>query len=269
MNIEDHVMFTARHGKWEVGEKLVVMHDENIARFLARISNTVNDKIGEYLIDIMNVPALISLAEDIATKDLKEVFKTLKSPGLSRKAGALVFEKDKKAKKLVVDVAKAFLIRETLSRTDLRVNYPEEPIKELQVVLPFREEHINFTAKHVKEGEKWIVVKRIMIDEKVQMADIARILASINETATLKIAHYADINTKGIKEYFKGITKKTKGDALGIAVEKLLHFDPGSYALEGFEEYARVYALRILLENLGMKLDIPAKSLEKYMEKKG
>lgn len=268
MRIEDHVMFTAKHGKWEVGEKLVVMHDENIARFLARVSNTVNDKIGEYFVEIMNVPALLTLAEDIATKDLKEVFKTLKSPGLSRKVGNLVFEKDKKAKKLVVDAAKAFLIRETLAKTPLRVSYPEEPIKELQVMLPFRDEHINFTAKHVRDHEKWIVVKRLMIDEKVQMADVARILASINETATLKIAHYAGIDTEGIGEYFKGITKKTKGDALGIAVEKLLHFNPGSYAPKGFEEYARVYALRILLEKLGMKLDVPAKSLEKYMEKK-
>ena len=265
MRIEDHVMFTAKHGKWEVGEKHLVMDDRHVAHFLARVSNTVNGKIGEYLGSVMNVPGIISLAEEIAEKDdPKEVFKALKSPGTSRKLGKLVFETDKKAKKLVVDVAKAFLVRETLVRGKFKMDYPEEPISELMVVFPYQSEHINFTAKY----GKWIVVKRLMIDDKTPMADIARILASINETATSKIAAYAGIDVKGIGNYFKGISKKTKGDELGIAVEKYLHFKGENYAPEEFAEHARVYALRILLEKLGLNLDIPAKSLEKYLEKK-
>lgn len=269
MKIEDHVMFTARHGKWEVGEKLIVMEDAKIAHFLARVANTVNAKIGEYLIDVVNVPAIISLAEDTAGKgDVKEAFKALKSPGTSRKLGSLVMETDKKLKKLLVDVAKAYLARETLARLSLPVDYPEEPIGELKVVLPFHGEHVNFTAKHVKDGEKWIVVKRLMIEGETTFTEVARLLASINETATLKIAPYAGIDLKGIENYFTGVSKKTKEDAVGVAVEKLLHFPAENYAPKEFAGHARVYALRILLEKLGLGLDIPAKSLEKYLEKK-
>ncbi|WP_048148154.1 DUF2666 family protein [Palaeococcus ferrophilus] len=270
MKIEDHVMFTAKHEKWEVGEKLIVMEDENVAHFLAKVANTVNGKIGEYLIDVVNVAAIVSLAEDISGEgDVREAFKTLKSPGTSRKLGQLVMETDKKLKKLLVDVAKAYLVRETLARLSLPVDYPEEPITELKVVLPFHGEHVNFTAKHVKDGEKWIVVKRLMIDEETTFTEVARLLASINETATLKIAPYAGIDLKGIEEYFSGVSKKTKGDALIAAVEKLLHFPAENYAPEEFAGHARVYALRTLLEKLGLNLDIPAKSLEKYLEKKG
>lgn len=270
MKIEDHVMFTAKHEKWEVGEKLIVMEDSNVAHFLARVSNTVNEKVGEYLIDVVNVPAILSLAEDIAGKgDVRDAFKTLKSPGTSRKLGQLVMETDKKLKKLLVDVAKAYLVRQTLVRLNLPVSYPEDAITELKVVLPFHGEHVNFTAKHVREEDKWIVVKRLMIDEETTFTEVARILASINETTTLKIAPYARIDIKGIEEYFSDVSKRTKGDALIAAVEKFLHFPAKNYAPQEFEEHAKVYALRTFLDKLGLNLDIPAKSLEKYLEKKG
>ena len=80
MKIEEHVMFTAKHKNWEVGDKLLVMKDENIAHFLASVSNTVNMKISEYLIDVVNVAAVISLAEEMSEGELWEVVKALKSP---------------------------------------------------------------------------------------------------------------------------------------------------------------------------------------------
>lgn len=44
-------------------------------------------------------------------------------------------------------------------------------------------------------------------------------------------------------------------------------FEPSAYADEPFLEHARVYALRVALEKIGLPLDVPSKSLEKYLEK--
>jgi len=263
MKIEDHIMFTAKHGNWKVGEKLLVMENPRIAHFLASISNTVNIKIPEYLIDVVNVPGIVSLAEELAEKELEVAMKTLKSPGTSRKISKLVFEENKKLKKNLVDVARSFLVRETLSRK-IHVYYPEGEIKELKVVLPYQDDHINFTAKH----DSWIVVKRLMIDEKTPLADVARILASINETITLKLPIYAEIDMKGIDSWFGDIKKAKSKMEIGALINKYHHFPGHEYAPEGFEEHARIYALRKVLEKIGLTMDIPAKSLEKYLEKK-
>lgn len=263
MKIEDHIMFTAKYGSWKVGDKLLVMEDAEIARFLASVSNTVNAKIPEYLIDVINVPGIISLAEELAGGELAEILKTLKSPGTSRKLGKLVFEDNKKLRKNIVDVARAFLVRETLSRK-VQVYYPEGEIKELRVVLPFQDEHVNFTAKH----GSWIVVKRLMIDEKTPLADVARLLASINETITLKLPAYAGINTKGIDSWFGDIKRARSKLEIETLVSKYHHFHAHEYAPGEFEEHARIYALRKVLEKIGLTMDIPAKSLEKYLEKK-
>ncbi|WP_324736067.1 DUF2666 family protein [Thermococcus sp. SY098] len=263
MKIEEHVMFTAKHKNWKVGDKLLVMRDENIAHFLASISNTVNMKISEYLIDVIDVAAVMSLAEDFAKGELWEAVKVLKSPKTSRKIGKMVFESDKKLKKQLVDVAKALLARETLSRM-LSVYYPEDPIMELKIMLPYKEDHINFTAKH----GSWIVVKRLIIDEKTELADVARLLASINETITSKLPIYAKIDLKGIDEWFAGV-KKAKSDVeIKTVVDKYLHFPAHRYAPSEFEKHARIYALRKMLEKIGLSLDVPAKPLEKYLEKK-
>ncbi|MBO8175725.1 MAG: DUF2666 family protein [Thermococcus sp.] len=263
MKIEDHIMFTAKHKNWEIGDKLLVMKDENIAHFLASISNTVNMKISEYLIDVINVAAVMSLAEEMSEGDLWEVIKVLKSPKASRKLGKLVFETDKKLKKQLVDISKALLVRETLSRK-ISIYYPEGPMTDLKIVLPYKEDHINFTAKH----GSWIVVKRLMIDEKTPLADVARIFASINETITAKLPIYAKIDLKGIDEWFAGI-KKAKSDVeIKTVVDKYLHFPAYKYAPNEFVEHAKIYALRKMLEKVGLSIDIPAKPLEKYLEKK-
>ncbi|WP_206204949.1 MULTISPECIES: DUF2666 family protein [unclassified Thermococcus] len=264
MKIEDHVMFTAKHKNWEIGDKLLVMEDENIAHFLASVSNTVNMKISEYLTDVMDVAAVMNLAEEMAEGDLWEVIKALKSPKASRNLGKLVFETDKKLKKHLVEVSKALLVRETLSRK-INIYYPEGSMKELKIVLPYKEDHINFTAKH----GSWIVVKRLIIDEKTPLADVARLLASINETITAKLPIYAKIDLKGIDGWFAEI-KKAKSDVeIKTVVDKYLHFPAHNYAPGEFVEHAKIYALRKMLEKIGLGIDIPAKPLEKYLEKKG
>lgn len=261
--VEDHVMFTARHGSWKVGDKLLDMDDRaKVAHFLAMVSNTVNSKIPEYLTGVMNVAGIMSLAEELAKDDLTKAVVSLKSPGTSRKLGALVFEDDKKLKKLLVEVAKAVLVRMTLSKF-VPVTYPEGELGEVKVVFPFPEDHVNFTAKH----GKWIVVKRLIIDDATPMVDVARLLASINETTTLKIPAYADMDVEGIGDWFGGF-KKVKKSEIPAVVEKYLHFQPSSFASAEFEGHARVYALRKALEVVGLSLDVPAKSLEKYLEKK-
>ena len=260
--VEDHIMFTAKHGNWKVADRLLDMDDSTkVAQFLAKVANTVNSKIPEYLTDTMNIAGIMSLAEGF-DGDLKDVVVSLKSPGTSRKLSALVFEQDKKLKKLLVDVARAVLVRFTLSRF-VKIDYPEGPLEGVNIVFPFPEDHVNFTAKH----GRWIVVKRLIIDEATPNVDIARLLASINETVTLKLPAYAGIDIEGIEAWF-GVKKKVKKSEIPSIVERYLDFQPSEFAPSGFEEHARVYALRKALELVGLSLDVPAKSLEKYLEKK-
>ncbi|WP_457752456.1 DUF2666 family protein [Thermococcus sp.] len=262
MKVEDHIMFTAVHGDWKVGDKLTEMEDEKIAHFLAELSNTVNSRIPAYLSEVMDVEGIKALAADFDGKDLADVIVLLKSPGTSRKLGGFVNESDKKLKKLLVDVAKVLLVREVLS-SNLQIVYPEGILTELSVEPPFEEEHVNFTAKH----GKWIAVRRLLIDEKTPMADIARLLAAINESLTLKLPAYAGIDVKGIDKYFSEFKKVKKADIPRV-VEKYLEFPAEEHAPAEFVEHTRIYALRKCLEKIGLSLDFPAKSLEKYLEKK-
>ena len=266
MKVEDQIVFTAHHGSWKVADRLIDMEDEKVAHFLASISNTVNAKIPEYLTEVMNVAGIMNLAEEIAKKDLSDAVLTLKSPGTARKLGQLVFEEDKKLKKHLVEVAKALLVREVLSKK-VPVEYPEEPLSEVRIVFPYNEDHINFVAFHVSGKTKWRAVRRLIIDDKTPMADVARLLASINESITLKLPLYASIDLKGIGAWF-GEFKKVKKAEIPAVVEKYRHFPAENYAPGPFQEHAKVYALRKALEKIGLSLDVPAKSLEKYLEKK-
>ncbi|MDK2913771.1 MAG: hypothetical protein PWQ79_686 [Thermococcaceae archaeon] len=262
MKVEDHIAFTAIHGDWKVGEKLTEMEDEKIAGILARISNTVNERIPVYLRDVMDVEGVMGLAKEFEAMDFQEAVGALKSPGVARKLGAFVFEEDKKLKKLLVDVAKAVLVRGVLGRK-VEILYPEGSIRELKVEPPFKEPHINFTAKH----GSWIAVRRLILDEKTPMADVARLLAAINESVTAKLPHYAGIDVEGIEEFF-GDLKKVKKSEIPKAVERYMQFEPSDYADEPFLPHARIHALRVFLEKLGLPLYVPSKALEKYLEKK-
>ncbi|NJF25463.1 DUF2666 family protein [Thermococcus sp. Bubb.Bath] len=262
MVVEDHIMFTAKYNEWKVGDKLLdVDKDEKVAHFLASVANTVNERIPGYLTGVVNVAGIMSLADEISKREFPDAVVTLKSPATSKKLGNLVYEDDKKLKKLLVDVAKAVLVRETLSRFT-RVSYPEEPLGKVKVVLPFAEDHVNFTAKH----GKWIVVKRLLIDPATQPVDIARLLSSINETVTFKLPVYAGIDVDGIENWFGGLKKVKRADIPAV-VEKYLHLQPSSFAPSEFEEHARVYALRKMVETAGLPFDVPVKSLEKYLER--
>ncbi|WP_457743019.1 DUF2666 domain-containing protein [Thermococcus sp.] len=263
MKVEEHIAFTAKHKEWKVAKKLTEMENERIAHFLASISNTVNSQIARYLSEGMNVDGIRKLAEDLRKDTMKETVIALKSPGTSRKLGQLVYETDKKLKKLLVEVARAYLVMEALKPL-APINYPEGTLEGVNTEFPFEDEHINFTAKH----GRWIVVKRLIIDEKTPMLDVARLLASINETVTLKFPVYADIDIKGIREEFSAFKKVKKSDIPKV-LEVYESFEPALYADEPFEEHAKVYALRVALEKIGLTFDIPAKSLEKYLEKKG
>ncbi|WP_297506847.1 DUF2666 family protein [Thermococcus sp.] len=261
MRVEDHVAFTARHLDWEVAKKLTEMEDEKIALFLSAVSNSVNERIPFYFGEVLDVEGLTSLAEELRRENLTETVMLLKSPGTARKLGALVKETDKKLKKLLVDASRALLVREAL-RGIAPVDYPGGSLKGVEVEFPFEGPHVNFTAKH----GRWIVVKRLIIDEKTPMVDVARLLASINETATLKIPAYAGINIEGIEKEFP--FKKVKKGDIPKVIEAYEALEVEAFAEEPFIEHARVFALRTALGKIGLPLDVPSKNLEKYLEKK-
>ncbi len=275
MKVEDQIIFTARHGgDWKVAEGgLFELEDEKVAHFIASVANTANPRIPGYLTEVMNVDEIMNLSGKFEDKDLSETIVALKSPGgTARTLGKLVFEEDKKLKKHLTEVARALLVRETLSKK-VPVEYPEKPPLSGGVRIefpPYEEEHINFVAFHLGGKTKWRAVRRLIIDEKTPpMADVARLLASINESITLKLPPvYAGIDTEGIEAWF-GSSKKVKKAEIAAVVERYLEFPAEDYAPAGFEGgHARVYALRTALEKIGLPLDVPAKSLEKYLEKK-
>lgn len=261
MRIEEHVAFTAKHDDWRVAKKLTELEDDAVAHFLAGIANSVNPRIPGYMAEKIDIDGIKRLAEELRKDTLTDTIVALKSPGTSRKLGELVNEGDKKLKKLPVDAAKAVLVRMTLEEM-VPVNYPEGELTGVEVDFPYEEDHINFTAKH----GKWIVVKRLIIDEKTPLLDVARLLASINETVTLKLPAYAHIDLEGIESEFSAFKKVKKSDIPKV-VETYEAFEPSAYADEPFLEHARVYALRVALEKIGLPLDVPSKSLEKYLEK--
>jgi len=262
MRVEEHIVFTAKHDQWRVAKKLTDMENRSIAHFLAGVSNTVNSKLPEYLTDVIDIAGITKLAEELRRDSLAETLSFLKSPGTSRKLGILVYEKDKKLKKLLVDAAKAYLVRETL-RPTIAVDYPEGTLNGVEIEFPFEEEHVNFTAKH----GHWLVVKRLIIDEKTPKLEVARLLASINETTVSKIPIYAGVDTDAIKKKFS-VFKKVKRSNISKVVEIYEAIEPSLYADEEFEEHAKIYALRVLLEKIGLTLDVPSKSIDKYLEKR-
>ncbi|MFA4641288.1 DUF2666 family protein [Pyrococcus kukulkanii] len=249
----DVVEFTMKHRGFTVGESVHELTDDNIAMFLARVSNTVLTKFPEYVGDVIDVKGLLTL---IPQGNLDEKLKALKSPGTSRKIGNYVIEEDKKLKKLLVEVAKVILTREAL-KDELPLEFPGGRIEELKIEPRYKEEHVNFTAKY----GKWIVVKRLIIDEKTPMLEIARLLASINETAVNKIREFAGVDISRIESHFSEFKKVKKAEDITRLIKKFKEF-------RGDELEAR-YAVNVMLSKLNLTIDPPAKNLEKYLEKAG
>lgn len=245
--------FTAKHEEWIVGENVEDFTNENIAMFLSRVSNTVSSKIPGYLGEKIDVNGLLSIKIE---GSLEEKLKALISPKVSRQIGRLVMEDDKKLKKLLVEVAKAVLTREIL-KNELPIEFPGGKIEGLKIQPRYEEDHINFTARY----GSWIVVKRMIIDEKTPLLDIARLLASINETAVNKIKDFADVDDKKIVEYFGGFKKVKKEEEIKEIVQLFREFKGNEFEVR--------YAAREMLSKLGLKVDVPSKNLEKYLEKAG
>ncbi|ABO35915.1 conserved hypothetical protein [Methanococcus maripaludis C5] len=134
------------------------------------------------------------------------------------------------------------------------------------------EERIQFNAK---KG-KWYVSKKIKIDENTSNEEIARVLASIEETLSIKIKDFLPFDMKKIGEIADEIYEKKKGrvkeEDISGALVKLK--SPGTTkklgtiddAKEGKEILKRLLT-EIVLERLGITSKIEAKMIEKYIEK--
>ncbi|BAA29132.1 DUF2666 family protein [Pyrococcus horikoshii] len=251
----DIVEFTLKLGGLEVGEAPKELREDQIAIFLARVSNTVRHEIPKYLQERIDVDRM--LKELTINGALEEKLKKLKSPGTSRKINSYILEDDRKLKKLLLDVAKVILVWNTL-KDDLPIDFPVGKISELKITPRYKEDHINFTAKY----GRWIVVKRLIIDEKTPKLDIARLLASINETAVNKIPEFAGIDIGRIREHFRDFKKVKKEEEIKRLMEKFRSFKPTN-------ELEVRYAISEMISKLGLSIDIPSKNLEKYLEKTG
>ncbi|NPA47479.1 MAG: DUF2666 domain-containing protein [Thermococci archaeon] len=262
MSVPDHVVFTARDGEWFVAKALEAgdMGNENVAHFLAALSNTVSSRMAGYLGEVMDVEGLMELAKEVEGCDLGDCVAFLKSPKTSRKLGSLIHEKDKKLRKLLVDVARGLLVWEVIE--DL--SYPERELPGREVKPRFEGRHVDFTAKH----GRWIVVKRVLIDEKTKGVDVAYVLAGINDTAVNKLPAYAGIDMEGIEGKLGiNMKKKVRKSEIPALVEAYLSLDVSEFAPEEFVPHAKVQALRLLLESIGLPPGVPVKPLKKYVEK--
>ncbi|AEC51516.1 hypothetical protein PNA2_0600 [Pyrococcus sp. NA2] len=255
MSKGDIAEFTVKLGNMEIGEAPRELNDYELSIFLARVSNTVRALIPDYLQERIDVSRMLS--EIKVEGSIEEKLKFLRSPGTSRKINTYVMEEDKKLKKLLLDVAKVVVVWNVL-KDELPLDFPVGKIEELKIKPRYEEEHINFTVKF----GKWIVVKRLIVDEKTPMLDIARLLASINETTVNKIPEFARIDVKRIEEHFKEFKKVRKEEDIKKLVEKFRKFEPKN-------ELEIRYAVKEMLSKLNLSIDIPAKNLEKYLERTG
>ncbi len=262
MDVFEHITFTAKDDGWFVARGLIGsdMESQSIAYFLAFLSNVLNSRIPTYLGEVIDVDGVQKLASKFRGRDLLGRVEFLKSPKTSRKLVALIKEKDRKLRRLLIDVAKGVLVRSTING----LYYPEKTLTGREVEPRFEGNHVDFTAKH----GRWIVVKRILIDEKTLRLDVAYVLASINDTVVSKLPVYAGIDLKGIEGHLgvRGRGKVKKAAIPGL-VERYTGLDVTQHAPEEFSEHARVYALRTLLKSVGLSPDVPVKPLRKYLEK--
>ncbi|MFQ5892409.1 MAG: DUF2666 family protein [Candidatus Methanofastidiosia archaeon] len=133
-------------------------------------------------------------------------------------------------------------------------------------------DHINFTAKH----GKWIVAKKIEIDEEVEDVDIARLLISVRETFNKKIFDYlaSDFDVSRIEEVASELVPKGRlsGQKIaevlsklksGVASRKL----SGSASTKEEKEVVKAILAEMVLEKLKLA-KLKPKMIEKYIDKK-
>lgn len=131
------------------------------------------------------------------------------------------------------------------------------------------EDKINFLAKH----EKWIVAKKIDIDENTEKIDVARLLISIRETVNKKIFEYfdEDFDLQKIENIVSDLVPDGKLTKEKIAeILKKLKSPNVTKKLEG-DKLKKEIAKQILTERVLQKIKLKtldAKTIDKYIRKK-
>jgi len=131
------------------------------------------------------------------------------------------------------------------------------------------EDKINFFAKH----GKWIVAKKIDIDESTEKIDIARLLISIRETVNEKIFEYfdEDFDLQKIENIVSDLVPNRKLTEEKIAeILKKLKSPSVTKKLEG-DKLKKEIAKQILTERVLQKIKLKtldAKTIDKYIRKK-
>ncbi|NPA62064.1 MAG: DUF2666 domain-containing protein [Methanococci archaeon] len=134
------------------------------------------------------------------------------------------------------------------------------------------EDKIEFIAKH----GKWFTVKKLKIDENVENIEIARLLASIDETVLNKIPEYLPFDIEKLNIIADEIFPKKKGrikeEDIIEALKKLKSpattrkLNEITTSKEG-KEILKILLNGIILERLGIQTRISPKVIEKYIEK--
>jgi hypothetical protein len=134
------------------------------------------------------------------------------------------------------------------------------------------EDKIEFMAKH----KKWFVVKKLKIDENTEDIEIARLLASIDETVLNKIPEYLPFDMNKLYEIADEIYQKKKGriteEEIAEVLKKLKSpattrkLNEITESKEG-KEILKAILNNIILERLGIQTRISPKVIEKYIEK--
>ncbi|ADG13929.1 DUF2666 domain-containing protein [Methanocaldococcus infernus] len=134
------------------------------------------------------------------------------------------------------------------------------------------EEKIEFLAKH----KNWFVVKKLKIDENTEDIEIARLLASIDETVSRKFLEYLPFDLKKLEEIADQIYVKKKGrvkeEEIAEALKKLKSpavsrkLNEITESKEG-KEILKIILNNIILERLGIETRVPSRLIEKYIEK--
>jgi hypothetical protein len=134
------------------------------------------------------------------------------------------------------------------------------------------EEKIEFIAKH----GKWFAVKKMKIDENTESIEIARLLASIDESVLNKIPEYLPFDIDKLykiadeiyqkkkgritEEEIAEVLKKLKSPAVTRKLNEITESKEGKEILKPLLNY-------IILERLGIQTRISPKVIEKYIEK--
>lgn len=132
------------------------------------------------------------------------------------------------------------------------------------------DDEIIFTAKH----KDWVVVKKLLIDEKTTPQEIAASLASIEDTISRKSYEYSGINKTAIEEMAESLTKGKKKSFASLAevLTKLRPSEMKSQLLLSCPTpqhlpIAENYLIKCIIDKVGFKTNLDLETLsEAYPE---